>query len=218
LSTPPVKDNGADPDFHRRDLWDAIQRGDYPSWELGLELFDDEFADRFAFDIRHPTKIIPEELVPVGRVGRLVLDRLVDNFFAETEQAAFCTQNNVPASTSATTCCCRATTSPTWTPGWPRCEEYQRGRTVARALGEPGKLSQAQSLGRRHRIWRRSAHLALAAGDAGSEIGDRAGGEPNVEHDARLDDARAALLVDGLEPVTVIEPVQHDRCVRALPG
>jgi catalase len=91
-----VKINGADPDFHRRDLWDAIQRGDYPSWELGLQLFDDEFADRFEFDILDPTKIIPEELVPVRRVGRLVLDRVVDNFFAETEQVAFCTQNIVP--------------------------------------------------------------------------------------------------------------------------
>jgi catalase len=91
-----VKINGADPDFHRRDLWDAIQRGDFPSWELGLQLFDDEFADRFDFDILDPTKIIPEEVVPVRRVGRLVLDRVVDNFFAETEQVAFCTQNIVP--------------------------------------------------------------------------------------------------------------------------
>jgi catalase len=91
-----VKINGADPDFHRRDMWDAIQRGDYPSWELGLQLFDDDFADRFDFDILDPTKIIPEELVPVRRVGRLVLDRAVDNFFAETEQVAFCTQNIVP--------------------------------------------------------------------------------------------------------------------------
>src|SRR5580658_7433489 len=91
-----VKINGADPDFHRRDLWDAIQRGDFPEWELGLQLFDDDFADRFAFDILDATKLIPEEQVPVRRVGRLVLDRTVDNFFAETEQAAFCTQNIVP--------------------------------------------------------------------------------------------------------------------------
>jgi catalase len=91
-----VKINGADPDFHRRDLWDAIHAGDYPEWELGLQIFDDEFADRFAFDILDPTKIIPEEEVPVQRVGRLVLDRVVDNFFAETEQVAFCTQNIVP--------------------------------------------------------------------------------------------------------------------------
>jgi len=91
-----VKINGADPDFHRRDLWDAITAGDFPEWELGLQLFDDEFADRFAFDVLDPTKIIPEEEVPVRRVGRLVLDRVVDNFFAETEQVAFCTQNIVP--------------------------------------------------------------------------------------------------------------------------
>ena len=91
-----VKINGADPDFHRRDLWDAIQRGDFPEWELGLQLFDDEFADRFGFDVLDATKIIPEEEVPVRRVGRMVLDRLPDNFFAETEQVAFCTQNIVP--------------------------------------------------------------------------------------------------------------------------
>ena len=91
-----VKINGADPDFHRRDLWDAIGSGDYPEWELGLQLFDDEFADQFEFDVLDPTKIIPEELVPVRPVGRLVLNRMVDNFFAETEQVAFCTQNIVP--------------------------------------------------------------------------------------------------------------------------
>jgi catalase len=91
-----VKLNGADPDFHRRDLWDAIGQGAYPEWELGLQLFDDAFADEFAFDVLDPTKIIPEEDVPVRLVGRLVLDRVVDNFFAETEQVAFCTQNIVP--------------------------------------------------------------------------------------------------------------------------
>jgi catalase len=91
-----VKLNGADPDFHRRDLWDAIRKGDYPEWELGLQLFDDDFADRFAFDVLDATKIIPEEQVPVRRVGRLVLDRVVDNFFAETEQVAFHTGNIVP--------------------------------------------------------------------------------------------------------------------------
>ena len=91
-----VKINGADPDFHRRDLWDAINGGDFPEWELGVQLFDDAFADSFDFDVLDATKIIPEELVPVRRVGRLVLDRTVDNFFAETEQVAFCTQNVVP--------------------------------------------------------------------------------------------------------------------------
>jgi catalase len=91
-----VKLNGADPDFHRRDLWDAIVAENFPEWELGLQLFDDDFADRFAFDVLDPTKIIPEEEVPVRRVGKLVLDRVVDNFFAETEQVAFCTQNVIP--------------------------------------------------------------------------------------------------------------------------
>lgn len=91
-----VKINGADPDFHRRDLWDAIQMGDFPEWELGLQLFDEDFAEKFDFDVLDATKIIPEEDVPVRRVGRLVLDRCVDNFFAETEQVAFCTQNIVP--------------------------------------------------------------------------------------------------------------------------
>ncbi|HEX5366367.1 MAG TPA: catalase [Acidimicrobiales bacterium] len=91
-----VKISGADPDFHRRDLWNAIQSGDHPEWELGLQLFDDDFADRFPFDVLDATKLVPEEDVPVRRVGRLVLDRVVDNFFAETEQVAFCTQNIVP--------------------------------------------------------------------------------------------------------------------------
>jgi catalase len=91
-----VKINGADPDFHRRDLWDAIAQGDYPEWELCLQTFDDDFADRFEFDVLDATKIIPEEVIPATPVGRLVLNRVVDNFFAETEQVAFCTQNIVP--------------------------------------------------------------------------------------------------------------------------
>jgi catalase len=91
-----VKINGADPDFHRRDLWAAIEAGDFPEWELGFQLFDDAFADKFPFDILDATKFIPEEDVPVIPVGRLVLNRRVDNFFAETEQVAFCTQNVVP--------------------------------------------------------------------------------------------------------------------------
>ena len=91
-----VKINGADPDFHRRDLWTAIESGDYPVWELGLQLFDDAFVEKFEFDVLDATKLIPEEQVPIQVVGRLVLDRRVDNFFAETEQVAFCTQNVVP--------------------------------------------------------------------------------------------------------------------------
>lgn len=91
-----VKINGADPDFHRRDLWDAIQQGDYPQWDLGLQVFDEAFADSFDFDVLDATKLIPEEVVPVRRVGTLTLNRMVDNFFAETEQVAFQTGNIVP--------------------------------------------------------------------------------------------------------------------------
>jgi catalase len=91
-----VKINGADPDFHRRDLWQSIQSGNFPEWELCVQLFDQEFADNFDFDILDPTKIIPEEILPVQPIGRLVLDRMPDNFFAETEQVAFMTQNVPP--------------------------------------------------------------------------------------------------------------------------
>lgn len=91
-----VKINGADPDFHRRDLWNSIQAGEPAEWELGLQLFDEKFAESFAFDVLDATKLIPEEEVPIRIVGRLVLDRCVDNFFAETEQVAFCTSNIVP--------------------------------------------------------------------------------------------------------------------------
>jgi catalase len=91
-----VKINGADPDFHRRDLWGAIKSGNFPEWELKLQLFDQKFADSFDFDVLDPTKLIPEELVPLTPVGRLVLDRMPDNFFAETEQVAFMTQNVPP--------------------------------------------------------------------------------------------------------------------------
>ena len=91
-----VKINGADPDFHRRDLWNAIQSGNFPEWELQLQLFDQAFADSFDFDVLDPTKLIPEEILPPIPVGRLVLDRMPDNFFAETEQVAFMTQNVPP--------------------------------------------------------------------------------------------------------------------------
>ena len=91
-----LKISGADPDFHRRDLWNAINEGNFPEWELGLQLFDQKFADKFEFDVLDPTKLIPEEQLPLRIVGRMVLDRNVDNFFAETEQAAFCVRNVVP--------------------------------------------------------------------------------------------------------------------------
>ncbi|MEO6444011.1 MAG: catalase [Gemmatimonadaceae bacterium] len=90
-----VKISGADSDFHRRDLWEAIEAGAYPEWELGVQVFTEKDAERFSFDILDATKLIPEELVPVKPIGRLVLNRNPDNFFAETEQVAFGTQNIV---------------------------------------------------------------------------------------------------------------------------
>jgi catalase len=87
---------GADPDFHRRDLWEAIEAGNFPAWELGLQVFTEEEADGFAFDVLDPTKLVPEELVPIRPVGRVTLNRNPDNFFAETEQVAFCTAHVVP--------------------------------------------------------------------------------------------------------------------------
>nr|WP_314542869.1 catalase [uncultured Massilia sp.] len=92
-----VKLGGADPDFHRRDLWEAIEAGQFPQWELGLQVFTEEQAAAFQkFDILDPTKIVPEELVPVRPVGKMILDRNPDNFFAETEQVAFCAAHMVP--------------------------------------------------------------------------------------------------------------------------
>ncbi|MFE1145985.1 catalase [Streptomyces albidoflavus] len=87
---------GRDPDFNRRDLWDTIEAGQYPEWELGVQLVPEEDEHAFDFDLLDATKIIPEELVPVRPIGRMVLDRNPDNFFAETEQIAFCTANVVP--------------------------------------------------------------------------------------------------------------------------
>ena len=91
-----VKISGADPDFHRRDLWEAIEAAEYPEWELGLQIFTEDQAEGFSFDVLDATKLIPEELVPVTPVGRMVLNRNPDNFFAETEQVAFCTAHVVP--------------------------------------------------------------------------------------------------------------------------
>jgi len=91
-----VKISGADPDFHRRDLWEAIEAGAYPEYELGVQVFTEREAERFSFDVLDATKIVPEELVPVKPIGKLVLNRNPDNFFAETEQVAFCTAHIVP--------------------------------------------------------------------------------------------------------------------------
>ena len=91
-----VKINGADPDFHRRDLWESIERGDFPEWELALQVFDQAMADSLDFDVLDPTKLIPEEIIPLRMVGKMVLNRNADNFFAETEQVAFLPTNIVP--------------------------------------------------------------------------------------------------------------------------
>jgi catalase len=91
-----LKISGADPDFHRRDLWNAIGEGNFPEWELGVQLFDEAFANKFDFDVLDATKLIPEELVPVKIIGRMVLDKNVENYFAETEQVAFATTDVVP--------------------------------------------------------------------------------------------------------------------------
>jgi catalase len=91
-----VKIAGADPDFHRRDLFDAIAAGAFPEWELAVQLFTEEEADEFPFDHLDATKLVPEETVPLTVIGRMVLDRWPDNFFAETEQVAFCPSHVVP--------------------------------------------------------------------------------------------------------------------------
>ena len=88
--------SGKDPDFHRRDLWEAIETGAFPEYELGVQLVNEADEHKFEFDLLDPTKIIPEELVPVQRIGKLTLNRNPDNFFAETEQVAFHVGHIVP--------------------------------------------------------------------------------------------------------------------------
>ncbi|WP_437200752.1 catalase [Planctomicrobium sp. SH664] len=88
--------SGCDPDFHRRDLWEAIENGDFPEWELGVQIVPEKDENKFDFDLLDPTKLIPEELVPVERVGKLTLNRNPDNFFAEVEQVAFHPGHLVP--------------------------------------------------------------------------------------------------------------------------
>jgi catalase len=88
--------SGKDPDFHRRDLWNSIEGGAYPEWELGVQVVEEEDERKFDFDILDSTKLIPEELVPVVKLGKMVLNRNVDNYFAETEQVAFCLSHIVP--------------------------------------------------------------------------------------------------------------------------
>lgn len=88
--------SGKDPDFHRRDLWEAIESGAFPEWELGVQIIPEADEHKFDFDLLDPTKIIPEELVPVTRIGKMTLNRNPDNFFAETEQVAFHVGHVVP--------------------------------------------------------------------------------------------------------------------------
>jgi catalase len=91
-----LKLQAADNDYHRRDLFEAIASGNFPEWELGIQAFDEKFAEKLPYDVLDATKIIPEEVLPVRLIGRMVLDRNPDNFFAETEQVAYCPANVVP--------------------------------------------------------------------------------------------------------------------------
>jgi len=91
-----LKIQAADNDYQRRDLYESIESGNYPEFELGVQVFGQAFADAFPFDVLDPTKLIPEELLPIRKIGRMVLNRNPDNFFAETEQVAFCPSNIVP--------------------------------------------------------------------------------------------------------------------------
>jgi catalase len=88
--------SGKDPDFHRRDLWDAIESGNFPEWELGVQIIPEADEHKYEFDLLDPTKLVPEELVPVQRIGKMTLNRNPDNFFAETEQVAFHPGHVVP--------------------------------------------------------------------------------------------------------------------------
>ena len=111
-----VKISGADPDFHRRDLWDRIEAGVYPEWELGLQIFTEEQAEQFSFDVLDATKLIPEELVPITPVGRMVLNRNPDNFLPKQNRLRFVQRMSFPASTFQTTPCSRGVFTLMWTP------------------------------------------------------------------------------------------------------
>ena len=124
-----VKISGADPDFHRRDLWEAIEAGAYPEWEFGMQIFTEEQAETFSFDVLDATKIVPEELVPVTPVGKMVLNRNPDNFFAETEQVAFCVAHIVPGLDFSNDPLLAAASIPMWTPRF----RGSAGRTFTRS-------------------------------------------------------------------------------------
>lgn len=132
---------GRDPDFHRKDLWQSIEAGDYPEFELGLQLIPEEDADKFDFDILDATKLIPEALVPVEIVGKMVLDRNPDNFFAETEQVAFCPANIVPGIDFPTTRCFRAASFPTATPSGTAWAEPTLRKSPSTAPSAPSTIT-----------------------------------------------------------------------------
>ena len=100
-----LKINGCDPDFHRRDLWDTIANGGVAEWEFGVQVVEEKDEHKFDFDLLDPTKLIPEEMVPVQQIGKLTLNRNPDNFFAETEQVAFHPGHSCRASISQTIHC-----------------------------------------------------------------------------------------------------------------
>ncbi len=108
------KISGKDPDFHRRDLFESIERGDYPEWELGVQVVEEADEHSFDFDLLDATKLIPEELVPVRRIGRMTLNRNPDNFFAETEQVAFHTGHVIPGIDFTNDPLLQGGCSPTW--------------------------------------------------------------------------------------------------------
>ena len=111
-----LKLQAADNDYHRRDLFEAIEAGDYPAWELCVQLFSQEQADALPYDHLDPTKLIPEEEIPLRKIGRFVLDRWPDNFFAETEQVAFCPANIPPGIDFSNDPLLQGACSRTWTP------------------------------------------------------------------------------------------------------
>jgi len=114
-----VKISGADQDFHRRDMFDAIAAGNFPEWDFAVQIFTQEQADAFPFDHLDSTKLIPEELVPLQVIGRMVLDRWPNNFFAETEQVAYCPANIVPGIDFSNDPLLQGPCSPIWTPNSP---------------------------------------------------------------------------------------------------
>ena len=110
-----VKISGADSDYFRRDLYEAIQSGSFPEWELGVQVFDQKWADKQDYDVLDATKLIPEESLPVKIVGRMVLDRYPDNFFAETRTICVSAiQHYLPALISRTTLCYKGVCFPIW--------------------------------------------------------------------------------------------------------